>query len=384
MSNFLKQATASQSRAIGPFLDDTDFKTAETGLTIANTDIKLIVNGGASADKNSGGGTHRANGVYGITFDATDTATVGELEVSVKVAGALPVFKTFYVLEEAIFDALFGASATGLLPANTTQWGGTAVASANVLIDGAITAAKIGADAITAAKVAADVHAEAADAVWDEAQAGHVGAGTFGEVATEVASILVDTAEIGAAGAGLTEAGGTGDHLTALATQASVNTVDTVVDAILLDTAEIGAAGAGLTALATQTSVNTVDTVVDAIKVKTDSLTFTTAGRVDASARDISGSTAATTALARSAAAIVTGTCAASGTTTSVIASSLTPTSAVNDQFNGRILIFAADTTTTALRGQATDITDYVHGTLTMTVTALTTAPAEGDTFVIV
>lgn len=58
--------------------------------------------------------------------------------------------------------------------------------------------------------------ADVADAVWDEAQSGHVGAGTFGEIATEIASILVDTAEIGAAGAGLTEAGGTGDHLTAV------------------------------------------------------------------------------------------------------------------------------------------------------------------------
>ena len=43
-----------------------------------------------------------------------------------------------------------------------------------------------------------------ADAVWDEAQSGHVTAGSFGEIATEIASILVDTAEIGAAGAGLT------------------------------------------------------------------------------------------------------------------------------------------------------------------------------------
>jgi hypothetical protein len=46
--------------------------------------------------------------------------------------------------------------------------------------------------------------AEVADAVWDEAQADHATAGTFGEVATETAAILVDTAEIGAAGAGLT------------------------------------------------------------------------------------------------------------------------------------------------------------------------------------
>ena len=34
---------------------------------------------------------------------------------------------------------------------------------------------------------------EIADAVWDEAQADHVGAGTFGEIATETAAILVDT-----------------------------------------------------------------------------------------------------------------------------------------------------------------------------------------------
>ncbi len=115
MAGFLRQATASQSRAIGPFLDDTDFKTPETGLSIANTDIKLVVNGGASADKNSGGGTHRVNGVYGVTFDATDSATVGELEVSVLVSGALIVFDKFTVLEEAVYDALFAASAPGYL-----------------------------------------------------------------------------------------------------------------------------------------------------------------------------------------------------------------------------------------------------------------------------
>jgi hypothetical protein len=126
--NYLKQATASQSRALGPFLDDTDFKTAETGLTIANTDIKLVVNGAASANKNSGGGTHRVNGIYGVTFDATDTATVGEVEVSVVVAGALPVFKTFFVLEEAVYDALFGASSPGYVanaPVNVAQFGGS-------------------------------------------------------------------------------------------------------------------------------------------------------------------------------------------------------------------------------------------------------------------
>lgn len=119
MHSFLRQSTASQSRSIGPFLDSGDFITPETGLTIANTDIKLMINGAASADKNSGGGTHRANGVYGITFDATDTATVGEILVSVVVSGALPVFATFVVLEEAVYDALFAASAPGYLQPTT-------------------------------------------------------------------------------------------------------------------------------------------------------------------------------------------------------------------------------------------------------------------------
>lgn len=125
---YLKQATASQSRMVGPFLDDTDFKTPETGLTIANTDVKLCTNGGASADKNSGGGTHRANGMYALTFDATDSATVGEIQGSVVVAGALPVYFRAIVLEEAVYDMFFGAGALGYIanaPVNVAQFGGS-------------------------------------------------------------------------------------------------------------------------------------------------------------------------------------------------------------------------------------------------------------------
>lgn len=135
---FLKQSTASQSRILGPFLDDTDFKTAETALSIANTDVKLMKNGGASANKNSGGGTHRVNGHYVFTFDATDTNTVGELQVSIVKSGALPVFKTFFVVEESVYDAYYAsgaagynssqvvASVTGSVTANVTQVGGYA------------------------------------------------------------------------------------------------------------------------------------------------------------------------------------------------------------------------------------------------------------------
>jgi hypothetical protein len=211
-------------------LDDTDFKTAETGLTIANTDVKLIVNGGASADKNSGGGTHRANGIYGLTFDATDTATVGEMEVSIKVAGALPVFMKFWVLEEAVYDMLFGASAIGYIanqpvdvntiktqtvtcsggvtvPAatlasttNITAAAGCAVSSIGSAV---ITATSIAADAITDAKVASDVTiASVTGAVGSVTGAvgsvtGNVGGNVTGSVGSVVGAVGSVTGNVG-------------------------------------------------------------------------------------------------------------------------------------------------------------------------------------------
>lgn len=288
MPGYLKQSTASQSRAIGPFVDDTDFKTAETALTIANTDIKLIVNGAASANKNSGGGTHRANGVYGITFDATDTATVGEMQVSVVVAGALPVFDKFFVLEEAVYDALFGASAPGYLqpttagrtldvsaggeagidwanigsPTTTVNLSATTIktatdvetdtadiqtrlpaalvsgrmdASVGAMAANVLTATAIAADAIGASELASDAVAEIADAVWDEILSGHLGVGSTGEAlnAAGAAGDPWTTALPGAYGAG--SAGKIiGDNINATissrASQTSLDTLDDFVD----------------------------------------------------------------------------------------------------------------------------------------------------------
>ena len=83
--------TASQEISIGPFVDETDGFTSETGLTIANTDVRLKKNGADWAAKNSGGATHEEFGNYRITLDATDTNAVGLLEIAVHVAGARPV-----------------------------------------------------------------------------------------------------------------------------------------------------------------------------------------------------------------------------------------------------------------------------------------------------
>jgi len=113
MHSYLKQSTASQSRAIGPFVDNTDFITPESGLTIANTDVKLSKNGASVVNKNSGGGTHVANGMYSFTFDATDTDTVGELSGSILPSGALIVPFKFTVVEESVYDSIYGVSASG-------------------------------------------------------------------------------------------------------------------------------------------------------------------------------------------------------------------------------------------------------------------------------
>src|SRR5690606_15202054 len=97
---------------LGPFLDDTDGKTAETALTIANTDIKIWKTGGTSeSNKNSGGATHIASGRYYAVLDATDTNTIGPLEINVHVSGALPIKVRCCVLDEAVYDVMFGTTA---------------------------------------------------------------------------------------------------------------------------------------------------------------------------------------------------------------------------------------------------------------------------------
>jgi phage baseplate assembly protein W len=161
---FLKQSTAYTFR-MGPFLDETDGKTAETGLTISQADVRLSKGGGNFAQKNeSTSASHDEIGYYIVLLDATDTATVGELLVAVHESGALPVFKTFQVVEEAIYDAIYGGSANLI----------TKVDAIDTVVDAILV------------------------------DTGTTLDGKINTIDTVVDSILVDTAVIGAAGAGLT------------------------------------------------------------------------------------------------------------------------------------------------------------------------------------
>ncbi len=254
-----------------------------------------------------------------------------------------------------------------------------------------------------------------ADAVWDEAQADHVGAGTFGVVASEVADILTDTgttlptaiadvptvAEFNArslvaadytivADLGVVQ---TADHTAGIAdipTVAEFNArslvaadYTIVADLGVVQTADHTAGIADIPTVAefnarTIASADYFDPAADTVATVTD-----VTNQVSADVTAISGSSEAANNLEASAETIVVGTVSHDNTAASTtVFYSDDLTEATADHYNGRIVIF----TSGALQDQATDITDYEldTGEGKFTVTALTEAPADNVTFIIV
>lgn len=122
----LKQSTAGQEVTIGPFLDDTDGKTPEILLTIANTDIQ-IMKAGATAfiNKNSGGAIVKgSNGYYQITLDETDSSVAGTMVIEVTMAGALPVKEVVNILISNMYDSKYS---TDYLQVDIVEAGGSSI-----------------------------------------------------------------------------------------------------------------------------------------------------------------------------------------------------------------------------------------------------------------
>lgn len=269
---WLKQSTAVTIK-LGPFVDSTDGVTAETGLTISQADIKLTKNGGTIAQSNNAAGaTHDANGYYGVPLDTTDTNTLGTLRVMISESGALPVWQDFMVVPANVWDSMFGSD---LLDVSLVQVAGstTNVAALATNVDAILT------DTGTTLQGELDgIQADTED-IQSRLPAALTADGNIKADTLRIGGTLQTANDVGAdVDAILVDTGTTLDG--------KIDTIDTVVDSILVDTAEIGAAGAGLTVLATQSSVNAIDDYVDteiaAIKAKTDQLTFTTANKVDA------------------------------------------------------------------------------------------------------
>lgn len=145
----LRQSTASQEIPIGYQLDNVDGDSEETGLSLANTDIKVWKNGGTTLNnKNSGGATHISNGIYYAVLDATDTDTLGPMVIFVHKSGALAERINCHVLPANVFDSLYstdklqidvaqygdvnGVFSGGRPEVNSVYWGGTIYSSANV------------------------------------------------------------------------------------------------------------------------------------------------------------------------------------------------------------------------------------------------------------
>ena len=177
---FLKQSTAVDI-LLGPFLDETDGKTAEAGLTISQADVKLSKNGQALAQKAdvTACAADGSDGYYNCELDATDTNTVGQLTVVVHESGALPVRLDYHIVEEAVYDAMYGASAAGPLQGNTAQTGDT-----YALANGASGFANIKSET---ALIVADTNELQTDDIPGTLSA------IVGYLDTEIAAILVDT-----------------------------------------------------------------------------------------------------------------------------------------------------------------------------------------------
>lgn len=284
----LKQSTASQEIPLGYFVDSTDGNTEETGLTIANTDIKIWKNGAtALANKNSGGATHISNGIYYCVLDATDTDTLGPLVIFVHVSGALAVRVECEVLAANIYDSLIGA--TDKLQVDLQEVSGSSVSTSSAQLG--VNVVNLGGSAVDASGglINANVKQISADATAaDNAESFFDGTGYAGtnNVIPTVTNVTTKT------GYSLSSAGvqAIWDALTSALTTASsigkllVDNVNATISSRLASasyTAPLDAAGVrsavGLASANLDTQLTAIDDYLDteiaAIKANTDLLT---------------------------------------------------------------------------------------------------------------
>jgi hypothetical protein len=231
----VRQSTAFET-AIGPVLDADGV--AVTGCVVGDFKIKKTTGNFAALD-GSATLTHVSAGTYDLVLTTSDVDTVGLNCVAIDdtVNACQPLY--LQVIEEAVYDALFAASAVGPLLANSDGSGLTAINLPNQTMDivGNITGNLSGSvgtvTGLTASDVG-DIKAKTDNLPSDPADASVI-AGRFDTLDTSVADVesKVDDLETRL---------GTPSDLGGGATIAA-NLVD-----IESQTDDIGAAGAGLTA----------------------------------------------------------------------------------------------------------------------------------------
>jgi hypothetical protein len=206
-----------------------------TGLAV--TDIEIYKDGSVTQRSSDAGYTlldtdgidfDGITGIHGFSIDLSDNTDAGFYEVGpwyhVAVSAITVDGQTVNFIPAAfrIVSATRGLAGTALPDAAADAAGGLVISDAGGV----------------------DADAQAASVTAIEVDTGTTLDGKLDTIDGVVDDILLDTAEIGAAGAGLTEAGGTGDQLTAVPWNAAWDAeVESEVDDAL------GTGGADLTAI---------------------------------------------------------------------------------------------------------------------------------------
>jgi hypothetical protein len=222
--------------------------------------------------------------------------------------GTFPSAITTGVYQLSAYAQSGGSPAVGDVLIGTDgrfEWSGTAIVSLDsrvkpadtlarvtltdtvtTVATGGITAASIADGAIDAATFAADVDTEIRSYIIDDDTRVDASALNTATVTT-IPAILVDTAEIGVAGAGLTEAGGTGDQLTAVPwnaawdaeVQSECADALTAFGASTLTAAQVNAeCDTAIADAALATAANLATVLADTNELQTD---WTNGGRLD-------------------------------------------------------------------------------------------------------
>ena len=284
----LRQSTAVDV-IFGPFLDETNGKDAETGLTITQAEVRITKNAANTIPKAEATSlVHDELGHYVCKLNGTDTGTLGQLRVMVHESGALPVWEDFAivtanywdskystdklqvhvveytagVINSAAFDATIAVNFTGSLSGSVGSVSGAvgsvsgavgsvtgAVGSVTGAVGSVTAGVTLGADAVSAAALKADAVTEiqsglaTAAALTTHDTALDSASGDVSSILNYVGSAGVEIAAVAIAEirSGLARATALTIHDNALAAiEDTINTINGNVNSILTDTGSAG------------------------------------------------------------------------------------------------------------------------------------------------
>ena len=350
------EGTAARRRFPLYLVDATDGLTPETGETGGQPQISK---GGGAWVNTTATLTAVGNGYYYVELTATELDTLGIISVRYKSANTAEANMDGQVVVFNIYDAV-RLGLTALPNAAADAAGGLPISDAGALdLDAKLAAT----NEITAARMGALtdwIDGGRLDLILDSVLDDTGTAGVVVAAGSKTGYTLTATTGLGNQTADITGSlSGSVGSITNLTIAASTTLATGTHNPQTGDTYVLANGAAGFVA---------IDAKLPAALV---------GGRIDANASAIGGDATAATNLSKSALGIVPGACEGAPSTT-VIQTDLAE--ATDDHYIGRIVVF----TSGAAAGEASDITDYTGATGTITVTALTTAPAAADTFVII